>query len=455
VTTTPNPVSYGLTLAGLQIKPLTVIRVDFQKLLQTAFGDSFDVGDESNAGHVYGIVAAALSSLWELLQAIASSQDPDAATGAALEALSALTGTFRTPATFSTAVLTLTGTGTTPIPQGTVVATTSTAQQFSTDDDATLGALAAWVGTTVYLKDVRVTNNARCYQCTVAGTSGTTGPQTSDETIVDGTATWTYLGEGSSAVDVTSAATISGPIVAIARDITTKVGSSTGWSSVINLLDAVTGRAAATDSELRTLREQELSGDGKSTQDAIRADLLPPKVVGVTAVTVFVNNDDTTNVDGMPPHSVEALVRGGADQDILDALFAAVAGGIQTIGTTTGTVVDSQGTPQTVKFSRPVEILIYVDIHVTYDAELWPSNGADLIKAAIVAFGALQSTGKDAVSFSIGAQALKVDGVFDVPVCNIGTAPSPSTSTTISISTRQLAVFDTGRISVTATPGTP
>ena len=456
--TAPNPVSYGLTLSGLQIKPLTVLRAEFQALLRTAFGNSFDVGDQSNAGHVYGIVAAALSDIWEIMQAVNANQDPDQATGAGLESLSALTGTFRPDATFSTVPLVFTGNGASVVPATTVVATTSTAQQFTNDANATINALSAWAGLTAYLVGARVTDNARAYQCTIAGTSGDPGsghfgPQTTDEAIVDGTVTWTYLGEGTGAGDGTATAVNEGPVVAVARDITTKVGSASGWASVINLVDATTGRAVATDAELRTLREQELSGDGKSTQDAIRADLLI--ITGVIACTVFANNTDTTNTDGMPPHSVEALVRGGADQDIRNAIYAAVAAGIATTGNTDGAVIDSEGTSHDIKFTRPTEIPIYVDIHVIYDPAVWPSNGTDLIKDAIVAFGAKQATGKDAVSSSIGAQAFTVDGVDDAPVCNISTAPSPTTNTTIAISLRQLATFDTTRISVTATPGTP
>ena len=58
-------------------------------------------------------------------------------------------------------------------------------------------------------------------------------------------------------------------------------------------------------------------------------------------------------------------------------------------------------------------------------------------------------------SSKVAAQAEGVAGVLEVTACYIGTAPAPVTSTTIAISTRQRAVFDTGRITVTTSDGTP
>src|SRR5262249_53874655 len=129
--------------------------------------------------------------------------------------------------------------------------------------------------------------------------------------------------------------------------------------------------------------------------------------------------------------------------------------GIAFQGTTSGTVIDSQGTAQPVKFSRPQVINVFVDITLIKDPAVYPSNGDALVQQAIASFGQSQPTGKDAGASSIGAQAFTVPGVLDVTLTKIGTSANPTGSATIAISTRQIAGFDTSRITVHSSTGTP
>lgn len=449
--------TFGLTDDGLVIPTTSEIRESLNTQIRNRFGASVDLGDESILGQLTGIVAAALASLWEELEAVNSSQDPDKATGAGLEAVSAITGTFRPLASYSTVDVTLTGTPTTVVPSGNEVKTSSTGKAFITLTSATITAVSAWFAA-IYSLGMRVHNGGNVYECIASGTS-VTGPTGTDADITDGgTAHWTFLGAGTGAVDVTVRATETGPVVAVARDITVRSTSVGGWDGVINLEDANPGRDIATDGELRQLRNDELATGGSSTVNALRAELL--EVDDVESVTIFVNNTDTTDADGLPPHSVEAVVRipAGAtyDQAIFDALLDGVAAGIATHGTTTGTAEDDEGTEHTMKFSRPTEVEIYVAVTVTVDDETFPSDGADQIKQAIVDWGDIQPTGKDAVASAVSAQAFHgAPGVLDVTTCNIGTAPGPSSNVTIPISLRQLATYDTSRITVTVNTGTP
>ena len=452
--------TYGLTSTGLVVKTTDIVRTEINALLQAKFGSSVDVSNGSLLGQLGAIVAEREGAVWDLAQQVYSSQDPDQATGAALDALCLLSGVFRVAAKASTTTLTLTGTPTTIVASGSQAKTTSTGALFQTSASATITARAAWVALTVYAVGGRVTNGGNIYQCTAGGTSAAAGgPLTATPTNPDGSVTWRYLGAGTGDIDVAATSVLLTAIVGVSGDINiiqTPVG---GWSNVINVLDAVAGNDVQTDASLRVARTAQLSSPGVATQNAIRAALLA--VSGVSSVTVFVNNTDTVNVDSMPPHSVEALVLGGADQDILNALFGQVAAGIAYQGTTSGTVTDSQGVAQTVKFSRPAQILIYVSITVIKDPAFYPSDGDAQIRSAIAAYGARQLVGKDAVANSVGAQAFSVTGVLDVPRSGalqgvlIGTAASPTTDTTIVITSRQLAVFDTSRVVVTSSNGTP
>ncbi len=473
--------TYGLTTEGFITKSLDTIRNEIGVALQQVFGASIRLDDQSILGQLVGIIAERLALLWELADAVNSGQDPDAATGARLEQLCLLTGTIRPSATYSAVVLTLTGDPSTVVPGGSKVATASTGDEFALDDDATLVAVDPWADTTAYAVGDRVTANGNVYECYVAGTSHTsgTGPdaeppsffhangsEQDQNDIADGAGTlrWVYCGEGTAAVDGVAYAVNSGVVTGAAYDLSEIVNQVAGWDGVTNLSDADTGRAIATDAELRALREQELAAGGSSPINALRAELL--RVPDVEAVSIFQNVDDTTDADGLPPHSVEAVVRGPDapsaefDQSIFDALLAGVAAGIKTASATgattvTGTATDDQGTAHAMTFSRPTNVPIYIDIDVTVDEDTFPEDGDDQIKEAIVAWGEAQATGKNAVASAIIAQCFSITGVLDVTQCFIDDAPSPASSATVAISNRQLATYSTTNIAVTVTGGTP
>lgn len=444
----------GLDATGFTPQTLNETREEINDALRSAFGQSIDLTDNSIFGRIVGIVAEELTLLWELGEAIFSSQDPDKATGAALEAIAALTGTIRDAAFPSAVVLTLTGTPAVIITAGNRARTASTNLLFETLVDAQLNPVDPWVGSTPYPVGKEATNVGNVYVAVIAGTSAASGGPTGTGTgIVDGTVTWDFLGVGTASANVDSASVDAAPIVGAARDITvidTPVG---GWSSVINQLDADVGSLVETDEDLRVRREFELTSIGAATLDAIHAFLL--RVDGVTTVRVFMNVTNVTDVDGLPPKSVEALVQGGADQDIFDALLAVVAAGIETFGTTVGSAVDSQGTSHVQKFSRPTLKDIWVDVTLIKDPNNYPVNGDDAVKQAIVDYGDAQTTGKDVVSSALSSACFNVAGVLDVTSLLIGLAPSPSSNMTIPIDLRELAVYDTSRIVVSSSDGTP
>jgi uncharacterized phage protein gp47/JayE len=420
--------------------------------LRGEWGPSIPLGDGTFIGHVIRILCERLQLLWEVGEISFSSLDVDANNGAPQRAIAAMTGTFETPAASSTVTETMCGDDGTSIAEGNVVSTSSTGKRFATSADVTLEQLDDWQPDTVYDEGDRVTNADRCYVCITAGTSDSSGgPTTTDDDITDNDAHWRYLGEGQAAADVVMASEETGEIVAVAGDLTSIETPVAGWNTARNLLDAELGRLAMTDEELRVLREAEVAQPGTGIPDAIRAALL--FLTGVTNATVFYNNTDETDEDGLPPHSVECLVQGGDDQDIWDCLWVNVPIGIRTIGTEEGIALDAEGAEQPVNFSRPEEI----DIYVIVDLIEYPITygGDDAVKAAIAAWGDAQKTGKNVVASGISAQAFSVAGVLDVTSVKIDDAPVPTVSTTIPISKRQLAVYDTSRIEVNATEGEP
>lgn len=449
--------TYGLSEEGFLAKTFDVLIEELRSAFRGAFGSSIDVSFETVEGQLVAIIAERDALLWELLELIYNVLNPNGATGAALENIAAITGTLKQPATKSAVALTLLGIPTTLVPAGSQASTASTEKRFETIADATIDTLPAWGASTAYVLGARVTNGGRVYVAAVPGVSAGAGagPAGTDPEVlvVDGAVSWRYVGLGTGAVDVDAAALDTGPTVAVSGDVRTIETPITGWQSVVNLLDAEVGSDIMTDPELRIARQADLQSPGKSPLGAIRSELLD--VGGVTAVTVFQNVTDYTDSDGIPPHSVEALVTGGDDQAIWDALLAGVAGGIRTHGDIVGTATDDEGTEHEMRFSRPEDIEIWVELDVVKDPNEYPAAGDAEIRAAIVEWGDAQRTGKDVVAAALIAQAFKVPGVLDVTAVRIGTAPAPLTGVTIPISLRERAAYDTSRIVVTSTNGVP
>ena len=450
--------TFGLTTDGFVQKTLADLKTEIENALKASFGTSIDLSPQSVFGQFVGVCADRLADLWSLGGSIHAAFTPDGASGTSLDDLCAITGTVRLPASHSTVSVSVAGTPATVIPDGSFMTTGIYGSRWVLNGPVVLAAAGAWVTTTAYAAATvlggfgdTVTRGGNIYVCTVSGTSGA-GPSGTGTAIVDGTCTWRFLGTGTGTANATAHAESYGPVTAVAFDLNTIASPYSGWTGVINSLDAVLGTLLETDAALRIRREAEIRTAGKASVDAIRAALLA--VSGVSSATVFENTTDVVDVNGVPPHAVECLVIGGTNAAVAASIFDEKAAGVATYGSTTVSVNDSAGSPHAVNFSRPTEIPIYVIFNLTVDLLTWPVDGAAQVKAALVAWGNAQKAGKDAVSAGCMARAFSIAGVLD-GVALIGGAPAPTLTTTIPISIRQIATWDTGRITVNAVGGTP
>lgn len=442
--------SFGLLPQGLLIPTLDDLRSGYDADFRTEYGPDFPLGDGTLAGFLSGGLSERLALLWNQLQLVVDSSNRDAASNAALKALGILNGTIAPVATFSTVTLTLCGDPGETVLEGYSGRTPTTKRVFTVQGDTPLVTLSARLSATVYAVRDRVTNSLRCYQCTVGGTTGTSGdaPTTTDLDILDGTVHWTYIGDGTAAADALAFCDVTGPVEAGARSITEPFTPVPGINTVTNLLDADPGQDELSDEDLRLLIEADIATPGTGTGAAIAADLR--QVSGVTSVTVFENESNVTDPDGVPPHCFEILVQGGDDQAIRDSILSNKPAGIGTTGSVTGTATDDEGKVHTIKFSRPVEIPIYVDVTLTKDPATY--SGDDAVKAAVAA--APRVIGRSVVSSRLSALAFGVSGVFDIPRSGsllgvlISVAPSPTSDATIVITSRQLATYDITRVTV-------
>lgn len=470
-------VTYGLTNAGFVPKPMTQIVSDLQAAFQASFGASIDVSDQSNFGQIIGVMSEQLADAWAQALAVWNAFTVDGATGANLDFIEGLRGILRLVPLPSTVTITCCGTPGTvlAVSPGQLVQDPETGNQFTsaiTNDEgtpdgtnSTIASVPAWTASTSYpTVGQRVTNGGNVYQLFTAGTSaGSGGPASTTYGAIDSdnTAQWQYMGHGTGAVDVPFQSSVNGPIFGAAYTLTTIATPVSGWNTAVNYADAALGRSPEADSSYRSRSEQEIRDGGSAYLLAIQAAILEltTSIPPVTACTVFENPTDETDSQGRPPHSVEALVTGGAPLDVATAIFNSIAAGVGTYGTGTGSqsvvVTDSQGQMHTINYSVPQDVLVYVSITIYYDPTnaAWAqgtAGGITAIQQAIVTFGDTYGVAATIASAALGSQAFTVGGVADTPVVNIGTAPSPSSSATIVMGARQQPTFSTTAVVVTA-----
>lgn len=388
--------AFGLTAFGFNRKTTEELLAELETSELALISSALDVSAETPIGQLNGIFAAKLGELWELAEEVFGAFDPDAAGDQALDAIAALTGTFRALATKGTVTLTVGLDATTTLSAGAIAQVTG---------DPT----NRWV------------------------------------TLVDVTSV------GAGDFSVAAEAEIAGNVPASTGTIEVIVTPSAGWNTVTNALAATAGTDIDTDAELRARREDELTLAGSATANAIRADL---RVTGVTSVVVFFNNTLVTDVDGVPGKAVEALVEGGADQDIADALFDTIAVGIEPFGSVTNTVIDSNGNSQTVDFSRPTLIVVVTEIDIVTGVG-FPVGGDALVATAIADFENALAVGKDVNRFEVAAAALTITGVINVTDVRLAESPGGPISFDLVLTSREKATAIIANITVSSTPGTP
>lgn len=537
-----------LSSTGFDPKRLDDVIADLNTAMRAEFGQAMNLGADTPEGKLVGVWGAALTDIWERLEAVHQASYPGGASGVSLDRVAEITGINRADAFRSTGTVYLRGTGAT-VPSGSLVSVEDDGDQFRTLSEVIIpaggsipvsgttgiaitsitrvGTVASVITTAVHglpAGAVVTISGANESQYNVTAEIENIGASTFDYNMVSdpgGSATGTITyGDEKIASDhllltnVTARSTAvhgltTGDIIAvfnvdqdgyngffsctvldtthvqytpiIAITITPGTGVSarltstvsvlvksvdlgaivgnagtlividtpvSGWEGVGNITNVVLGADEETDAAFRTRRLAALQGLGNATTDAIRGDLL--SVDNVIAVTVFENDTGFTDSGGRPLKSIECLVQGGDDADIAQAIWDSKAGGIETFGTSSDVATDSQGNPQTMNFSRPFDINIYLDITLTVDGD-YPADGDAQVETAVLAWAATLLIGDDVIVYPYLVGSFDdIPGLLTV-VIDIGTAPAPSGDANIVIAETEKAVFSAGNTTVTST----
>ena len=385
--------SFGVTAQGFVRKNYNDILGELETGAKAGFGNDVDLSEYSPIGIFLQLMADQLAETWEKEEEVYYSAYVNTATGSNLDRVVGLAGITRRPATNALVVLRIAGTNGTIVPVG-FIAQTPQGIQFQT---------------------------------------------TASGTIAGGT------------LDLDARATATGSAGNVSTGTVTEINTpQAGVDTVTNPAGAVGGAEVETDSELRE-RYQARGAAGGSTALAIQAQL--NEIPDVVTAICYENNEDTV-VDGMPPHSIEAVLEGGTDQEILEALLVTKPAGIESFGTESGQIVDNAGVTRTFSWSRPSDQDVYVEVDIYPNAE-WQAGFITAVKQKVVeeVGGSYAGTdypgqgiGEDVFAWRVIANLEDLVGIDNVLV-RVGETALP-TGSKVDIGRAERAVTDDAKIVV-------
>ena len=300
---------------GLEIATLTEIVADLTTEFQNIYGSDINLSSDSPDGQLLNIFAQTIIDVLELIQEVNSSFDPGQAAGNILDQRVAINGIQRQAGTYTV----------TPV----TVVTSASVNLYGVDQTAE----------PIY---------------TVADAAGN---EYQLQTTVLG------LSVGSNIL--TFQASLPGSIAPTENTITVPVTIVLGVTSVNNPSTYTTlGVDEETDAALRIRRQRSVSLASQGYLSGLLAAL--ENINGVSSAYVYENTTGSTDADGVPGHSIWAIVSGsGADADIANAIYTKRNAGCGMYGNESYDVTQVDGSIFTVFWDEVVSVNLFIQFTAT------------------------------------------------------------------------------------------
>ena len=196
-----------------------------------------------------------------------------------------------------------------------------------------------------------------------------------------------------------------GAIEALPHSVNQIVNITKGWLSVDNPLRASVGEPIETDANLRIRQGLSVAQPSLNMVESLYAGIVA--LDNVSTCKIYDNDSHQTDLNGIPPHSVSCVVEGGNSQDIAKVIYLRKGPGTGTYGTTTETVQTSTGLTTDIKFFRPSDLSIDIQISITR-TNLYTSDTENKIKQAIQDYFQNITIGTDILRASLIAVVSRV-----------------------------------------------
>ncbi len=258
--------------------------------------------------------------------------------------------------------------------------------------------------------------------------------------------------DGSATVTATCAT--SGAVAAMVGSVNLINTPTRGWISVTNYTAATVGSDAETDAELRRRQHQSVAIPSITPFEAVDGALA--NVAGVSRHKLYENDTGRTDENGLPPHSISAIVEGGDVEEIAQTIRGKKGQGVSTYGKTTVQVPDIYGNPHSISFSRPSDVPVYVSItlepftgYTTQIGEEIRQAVADYINS--LAIGESVKLSRVYSPANLGVVSGGNARYYDINELLIGKSAGSVAAANIAIAYDESASCDTDNIKITVT----
>jgi uncharacterized phage protein gp47/JayE len=296
----------------------------------------------------------------------------------------------------------------------------------------------------IYFIDAAGNQFASLFENDPTHTGGGIGFKSGD---ANSTKYWDWM--ASTAVTAPIRAQEAGPLGNTARDtIIVMPDPPTGVEHVTNKAETNGGSDEEDDDELRARAKEELAEGSRASAPALINSM--KALDGVTSVSIFfIENDTDDDYDGF-----ELVVEGGTTENIADAILTTMAAGDTSWGGINGTKDSASaelpnGQAQTIEFSRPASIKIYIDADLNTTDEF---EGKDAVRDSIVEYiGGLLTSGNDSIGLGSGDDVIfgeveyairRVDGVYDISNLTVDTDSTSGNTSNIAVASNEVASAD-------------
>lgn len=471
---------YGLTPEGPNPKRLDVILGEMHESLTRRLGVNTRQNPQSLLNHLLTNVADQIAELWEYGSDVYYSQYPATAEGSSLDSAAQFGGSTReTPAKSYYSIL-CTGLDGTVVPAGTLIAAdTNPPISLSLSADAVISranfnkatvvmapgevraSLSVALNGTLYAitpdPDKTPGENLRALQAVITDSSfrvSTAGDALVIEAEDAISSNVMVLSENLTTQTVSSViqfATIEDGDILIPNGVITKiVKAAAGLTAVVNVGSYIAGRRAETDAEFRRSYADKIFNRSSSMVESIRSAILS-NVQGILSCAVYQNDSGVTDSAGRWPHSVEVVVDGGDANEIARQILDTKAGGISSFGSVEVALPGEYGEEITVRFNRPAYVKVWFKVGVTLSRTTNPPvHYIELIKRQILEKMGELGAGDSVIpqNFHLAVSGIDYMDVSLFATTEEGKMPEGYNLRSVSISPRERAVTDAGRIEV-------
>lgn len=369
-----------ITSTGISAPSYADILQQLKNTFWSIYGSDANLDDDSQDGQWIAVFAQAINDSNQTAINVYNSFSPANAQGAALASVVKINGMAKKPATFSSTPATVVGV----------------------------------VGTTI--------NNG------LIGDGTPSGVQWALPAVV-------VIPEAGQ-IDVTVTSTTAGAVQAGANTLTSILTPVLGWQSVTNEDAATPGVDMESDAALRLRQSQSTALSSKTILEGIFGAIF--NVPNVTDLQIYENDTDAPDANGVPGHSIAAVVLGGDVTAIAQTIAETKSPGTGTFGNVSQIVIDPNGVPDNINFFVMTLEQIYATVTINPMTGYSDAIGASIQQSVSDWINSL-STGEDVFYGKLwGPANLFANGTtngetFNVANIGLGTAPAPNGTSDIAV----------------------